>query len=104
MRITFLACYAPHAMKGLIAGSDRKAAINSLLGSVGGTLESVMFTRGEFDIAVVADVPNRDDGMGLMMAIQSSGAFSRVSLLEELDMAPVIAAAQKAAKVYEPAG
>ena len=104
MRVTFLACYAPHAVKGLIAGSDRRAAIEALLNTIGGKLESVMFTRGEFDIALVADIPDQSTGMGLTMAIKASGAFTRISVLEELNMEAVIAAAQKAAKVYEPAG
>ena len=40
MNIMFLGCYAPQAVKGLIAGSDREAAINALLDAVGGTLVS----------------------------------------------------------------
>ena len=63
----------------------------------------MMFTRGEYDIAVISDIPDRNAGMGLTMAIQASGAFSKISVLEELDMPAVIAAAQKAAKVYKPA-
>ena len=104
MRSIFLGCYAPHAVKGLIAGSDREAAIKALLDSVGGTLESLMFTRGEYDVAAIIEVPDRDTGVGLAMAVQASGAFTKMTVLEELDMKPVIAAAQKAAKVYEPAG
>jgi uncharacterized protein with GYD domain len=104
MRSIFLACYEPHAIKGLISGSDRKAAVNALLNSVGGKLESMMFTRGEFDIAVICELPNESTRVGLGMAIKASGAFSRVISLDELEMEPVIAAAQKAAKVYEPAG
>ncbi len=104
MRVTFLACYAPNAVKGLIEGSDRKAAVEALLNSVGGKLESMMFTRGEFDIALVVEMPDQSTGMGLTMAINASGAFTRISVLEELDMEAVIAAAQKAVKVYTPAG
>ena len=104
MRTIFLACYAPHAVKGLIGGSDREAAVRALLDTIGGKLESLMFTRGEYDIAVIADVPDRSAGVGLTMAVQASGAFSKLTVLEELDMGPVLAAAQKAAKVYEPAG
>jgi uncharacterized protein with GYD domain len=104
MRSVFLACYAPHAVKGLIGGSDREAAINALLDSVGGKLESLMFTRGEYDIAAIVEVPDQNTGVGLTMAIQASGAFTKITVLEALDMAPVLAAAQKAAKVYEPAG
>ncbi len=104
MRTIFLGCYAPHAVKGLIGGSDREAAIKALFDSVGGKLESLMFTRGEYDVAVICEMPDQNTGMGLTMAIQASGAFTKISILEELDMKPVIAAAQKAAKIYEPAG
>ena len=38
------------------------------------------------------------------MATLASGAFTKMSVLEELDMESVIAVAQKAAKVYQPAG
>jgi len=104
MKTVFLACYKPHAVKGLIAGSDRKAAVAALLESVGGTLESIMFTRGEFDIVVVSEMPDQSTAMGLTLAIQASNAFSKITILEELDMEPVIAAAQKAAAIYKPAG
>lgn len=104
MRTVFLGCYAPHAMKGLIGGSDREAAVKALLESVGGKLVSLMFTRGEYDIALVAEMPDQSTGMGLTMAVQASGAFTKMTVLEELDLPSVIAAAQKAAKVYKPAG
>jgi len=104
VRTIFLACYAPHAVKGLIGGSDREAAVRALLESVGGKLESLMFTRGEYDIAVISEMPDQNTGVGLTMAIQASGAFTKITILEELDMNPVLAAAQKAVQVYEPAG
>ena len=104
MRTIFLGCYAPHAVKGLIEGSDREAAVKALLDAVGGKLESMMFTRGEYDVALIAEMPDQSTGLGLTMAVQASGAFAKLTVLEELDMTPIIAAAQKAAKVYEPAG
>ena len=48
------------------------------------------------DVVAVAEMPDRDTGMGLAMAIQASGAFTRFSILEELNMGPVLEAAQKA--------
>jgi uncharacterized protein with GYD domain len=104
MRVIFLGCYAPHAVKGLIAGSDREAAIKKLMSAVGGELVSVSFTRGIYDVMAVVDIPDRNAGVGVTMAIQASGAFTSIAVLEELDMGPVLAAAQAAAKVYEPAG
>ena len=96
MRVVLLGCYAPHAVKGIISGSDREAAVQKLLDKVGGTLVSVMFTRGEFDVLVLADVPDEATAIGLTMAVQASGAVSRVSVLSELDMEPVLVAANKA--------
>ncbi len=104
MRVVLLGCYAPHAVKGVISGSDREAAVQKLLDKVGGTLVSVMFTRGEFDVLVLADVPDEATAIGLTMAVQASGAVSRVSVLSELDMEPVLVAANKAVAAYEPAG
>ncbi len=104
MRVVLLGSYAPHAVKGIISGSDREAAVQKLLDKVGGTLVSVMFTRGEFDVLVLADVPDEATAIGLTMAVQASGAVSRVSVLSELDMEPVLVAANKAVAAYEPAG
>ena len=104
MRTIFLGCYSPNAVKGIIGGSDREAAINALLESVGGKLESVTFTRGEFDVAVIADLPDRNAAMAVAMAVEASGGATRMSVLEELDMKQIIPVAQKAAKAYKPAG
>ena len=104
MRAVFLASYAPNAIKGLIAGSDREAAVKALAASVGATVESMMFTRGEYDVVVICNVPDQNAAVALSMATQASGAFTRMSLLEELDMRSVVAAAQNAAKAYKPAG
>ncbi len=104
MRTVFLGCYAPNAFKGLIAGSDRKAAIETLLGSVGGKLETMMFTRGEFDVMAISNFPDQDSAMGVVVAIHASGAFTKISVLEELDMDKVLVSAKKGAAVYTPAG
>ena len=104
MRTIFLGSYAPQAVKGLIAGSDREAAIKKLLGAVGGRLESLMFTRGEYDVIAIAEIPDPNTAVGLTMAVQASGAFTKMAVLNELDMAPVLDAARTASEVYEPAG
>ena len=104
MRVALLACYAPHAITGIITGSDREAAAREMLDKVGGTLVSVMFTRGEFDVLVLADVPDESTAIGLTMAIQASGTVTRISVLSELDMEAVLVAANKAVTAYKPAG
>ena len=77
MRTIFLARYAPNAVKGIIQGSDRQSAINALLESVGGKLESLTFTRGEFDVVVIAELPDQSTAMGVAMAVEAM-APSRV--------------------------
>jgi uncharacterized protein with GYD domain len=104
MRVMFLANYAPHAVKGLIAGSDREAAMKALFESVGGRCTGIVFTRGEYDVVVSGEVPNTAASMGLAMAVRASGSCSHLSVLEELDMKAIISEGAKAAKAYKPAG
>jgi uncharacterized protein with GYD domain len=104
MKVTVLANYAPHAAKGLMEGSDRQAAIKALFESVGGKVTSMMFTRGIYDIVINGEVPDQSAGMGLILAVRASGSVNDLVVLEELDMKAVLAAANKAATVYKPAG
>ena len=104
MRVIYLANYASHAWKGLIEGSDREAAVRALVESVGGTLESIVFTRGAFDVVVTVNVPDQAAGLGAAMAVRASGSITDLCVLEELDTKPILAAARKAAGSYRPAG
>jgi uncharacterized protein with GYD domain len=104
MKVTVLANYAPHAAKGLMQGSDREAAIKALFESVGGKVASMMFTRCIYDIVLNGEVPDQSAGMGLTLAVRASGSVSDLVVLEELDMKAVLAAANKAASTYRPAG
>ena len=104
MKAILLGTYTANALKGLMAGSDRKAAIETLLNEVGGSLESLSFTRGEYDVVVVATFPDTTSLVGVATAIKASGAFEKATYLEELDIADVIGVASKAADAYTPAG
>jgi uncharacterized protein with GYD domain len=63
-----------------------------------------MFTRGKYDAAVTVEVPNQTSGLGVVMLLRASGAFSDVIVLEEVDLKAIVAAAQKASKDYKPPG
>jgi len=104
MRVMFLANYAPHAMKGLLAGSDREAAMKTSFESVGGKFTGIAFTRGKYDVVVSGEVPNQAASMGLAMAVRASGSVSDLSVLEELDVKAIISEGNKAVKAYKPAG
>jgi uncharacterized protein with GYD domain len=104
MKCIYLVNYAASGMKGLMQGSDREAAARALVDSQGGKLISFMFTRGKYDAAVTVEVPNQASGLGVVMLLRASGAFSDVIVLEEVDLKAIVAAAQKASKGYTPPG
>jgi uncharacterized protein with GYD domain len=104
MKVILMAKYAPHALKGLIGGSDRRAAIKALMDAIGGTVDSVVFTRGEYDVVVNIEVSDQVKLLGLVVAIKASGAFEKAEYLEQIDIEKVIEVARKAAQSYSPAG
>ena len=104
MRILLLGKYAPHALKGLIGGSDREAAVKKLMNAVGATADYVAFVRGKYDVVVRAEVKDQETVMGLALAIKASGAFEEADYLEEIDMPSVVSVAKKAASAYTAAG
>ena len=104
MKAILLGAYTPGALKGLMSGSDRKAAVEAILSEVGGSLESITFTRGRYDVVVIANFPDATNLIGAVTAIKASGAFSKADYLEAIDMPSVIEAAKKAASAYKPAG
>ena len=71
MKMIFLGKYTANALGGLIAGSDRKAAVETLLSQIGGTLEELMFTRGEYDIVVLASAPDGTNIPGVTAALRA---------------------------------
>jgi uncharacterized protein with GYD domain len=95
--VILLAAYTPAALKGLMSGSDRKAAVESALAAVGGTLEHLAFTRGGYDVVVRATVPDSTSLVGLVVAIKATGAFEKADYLEEIDISAVLDVANKVA-------
>lgn len=54
-------------------GGARRAAIERLIQSVGGTLEAFYYAFGEDDIYIVADCPDHISTAAISMAIAASG-------------------------------
>ena len=104
MKALILAKYAPHALKGLISGSDREAAVKKLMGAVGGSADYVAFVRGKYDVVARFEVKDQETAIGLVLAVKASGAFEEVDYLEEVNMTQVVQAAQTAASAYTAAG
>jgi uncharacterized protein with GYD domain len=83
-------------------GSKRKAAVEKMLGGLGGKLEAFYFAFGDSDIYAIVDVPDTTSGAALTLAVNASGMvkISSVMLMtpEEVD------AACKKAVSYRPPG
>ena len=100
----FQASYTQEGLKGLLkeGGSSRKAAINQLVKSMGGTLETFYYAFGDNDVFATADLPDEETAIALALAINASGA---VKLRTTVLIAPeTVDAAIKKSVAYRPPG
>jgi uncharacterized protein with GYD domain len=87
------ASYTPDGLKGLLkeGGSGRRAAVEQLVHSAGGTVEAFYFVFGEDDVIVVIDLPDNASMAALSLTVSAAGgATSTVRVLltpEEIDSA-----------------
>lgn len=85
--------YTAEGTKGVLAegGSGRREAVERVLRSCGGTLESMYFAFGDNDFYVVVDMPDDVSMAATAMAVRATGAVmsKAVPLLspEEVDEA-----------------
>jgi uncharacterized protein with GYD domain len=101
-RIIMLGTYSSAGLKGLISGSDRRAAVEALMAAVGGTCHNIHFTRGKYDVVVDCTLPSQESVMGAVAAIKASGGFDLTDYVEIVNIEAVKAEAQKIAKAYAP--
>lgn len=96
--------YVGEGLKGLLkeGGSSRRAAVEKLLGSVGGRVEAFYYAFGDTDAFVIVDVPDNVTAAALSLAINATAAVTvRITVLltaEEID------AAVKKTLAYRPPG
>ncbi|HZV76342.1 MAG TPA: GYD domain-containing protein [Candidatus Babeliales bacterium] len=85
--------YTAEGAKGILkgGGSARRKAVEELLASVGGKLESFYFSFGDEDAILIVDLPNNESALAIGMVVGASGAVrSRTTVLipiEEVDRA-----------------
>ena len=72
---------------------DRYRAAKSLVESMGGTIESIIWTAGPYDIVVVVDAPDDETVAAVNMALASTGNLRSVTMrgFTETEMEGVIA-------------
>ena len=85
--------YSAEGLKGLLkeGGSGRRDAVDKLLASVGGKVESFYYAFGETDAFVVVDVPDNVTAAAVGLTVGASGAVAiKTAVLmtpEEVDQA-----------------
>ena len=96
--------YVGEGIKGLLkeGGSSRRQAVDKLLASVGGKVESFYFGFGDVDAYVVVDVPDNMTAAAIALTVGASGSVQvKTTVLmtpEEVD------AATKKSPVYRAPG
>ena len=83
--------YVGEGIKGLLkdGGTKRRKAVEQLIGSLGGTVESMHFAFGDDDFFVIIDAPdNVKVAAGSLIASSSGVVSAKITVLltpEELD-------------------
>ena len=87
------ASYVGEGLKGLLkeGGSSRRAAVETLIKGLGGTLESFYYSFGEDDVVGVVDFPDNATAAAFSLAVNASGAITAKTTVlmtpEEVDEA-----------------
>ena len=96
--------YIGEGINGLVkeGGSSRRAAVEKLAASVGGTIEAYYYAFGDTDLFVIADMPDNVSATAVSLTASAAGtATTKVTVLltaEEVD------AAAKKSPSYRPPG
>lgn len=85
--------YTQSGLQGLLkdGGTGRRNAVEKMLQSVGGHLESMYFAFGDDDVFVIADVPDNVTAAAIALTVAGSGAVTASTTVlltpEEIDRA-----------------
>ncbi len=100
----FQANYVGEGVKGLLhdGGSKRRAVVEKLFKSLGGTIEAYYYAFGDTDLYVIADLPDHAVAAALSLTVVASGTIAcKTTVLltpEEVDEAA------KKTPIYSPPG
>lgn len=89
----FIASYTADGVKGLLkeGGTGRRAAIEKLAQSIGGSLESLYYAFGSDDVYVLCDLPDNEAAASVALTVGASGAVALRTIVlltpEEVDSA-----------------
>jgi uncharacterized protein with GYD domain len=77
-KFMFIADYKTRGTEGLIkdGGTGRRAAVKSVVESLGGKLEAFYFAYGHDDAYVIVDLPSETAAQATSIAVNASGAVT----------------------------
>ena len=106
MKFLFLGSYSNVGLAGFLQnpGDDRRAAISAMVEKSGGTFIDLLFLRGKYDIAVVAEVTSFEDAAAVKVLVAASGALNDLEMLEYIDMNDIAGSASKMTGAYRAPG
>ncbi|HKW59058.1 MAG TPA: GYD domain-containing protein [Candidatus Dormibacteraeota bacterium] len=88
-----LGSYTNEGLKGLLkeGGSGRRKAVEDAVAGMGGRVEAYYFAFGDFDVAVISDVPDNVTAAALAIGIAATGTVNVKTIVlltpEEVDQA-----------------
>ena len=98
------ASYTQAGLQGLLkdGGTKRRAVVEHLIESMGGSMEAFYYAFGEGDLYVLADVPDEASMIAVCLAVGATGSVS-LSTTVLIDTETVDEAAKKTV-AYTPPG
>jgi uncharacterized protein with GYD domain len=96
--------YSTEGTKGLVkeGGSSRKATVEKMIKSLGGSVEAFYYAFGETDVFVICDLPDAVTAAAISLAINATGGVN-ISLIPLLTVQDVDQASKKSV-VYRAPG
>lgn len=100
----FQASYTADGVKGVLSegGTARRAAVEEMAASMGGTIESFYYAFGKHDLYIIVDAADHADAAAIALTVGASGA-ANVTTTVLLSPADVDAAVKKS-PVYRAPG
>ena len=98
--------YSAQGISGLISSpEDRSAMARELFERAGGRIESFYYSFGDYDFAVILELPDRVSMVSLSMVAGASGALSNIKTTVLIPIDDGVEAARKAGSIgYRPPG
>jgi uncharacterized protein with GYD domain len=92
--------YSLDSVKGMVAKpKNRRDAAETVIAVTGGRLLDMYFCFGDYDGVAIAEFPSNVDVAAASLAINSSGAFSKVKTTVLITMDESVQAMEKAGEV-----